>query len=101
MLKVPNPAVEQTKRKGWDRRIENQPTASSNKHIKSQDLEKNNRYDKPNSHRSFANAKSNIVEVGRSNRDVHFTNLTSLMFIDFYPSRHFWVATLLLFVCVA
>jgi hypothetical protein len=40
MLKMPNFAEEHTKRRVQDRRIESQPIASSDKHTKSQDLQK-------------------------------------------------------------
>jgi hypothetical protein len=42
-------AVEQIKRKGGDRCIKYQRTASSDKRIKCQDLKKINRFDKQNS----------------------------------------------------
>ena len=50
--------------------IESQPTVSSNKDTKCQYLKKIKRYDTPNSHWPFADAKPIVVEVEKGWRDL-------------------------------
>ena len=60
--------VEHTKRKDPDCHIESQPTASSDKDTKYQDLKRINRSDTRNSHWPFVDTRSNVVEVGEARK---------------------------------
>ena len=57
-------AIEQTKR-SQNHCIENQPITFPDEYTNCQNLKRTNIYDKQNSHRPFADARPNAIEVGR------------------------------------